>query len=205
MYQIAFSKRNMEKKAIEHLATNWCKEWEGDQKNKSHTLCISKLDGVQVDVKVLLIEQDGVWLRLVINSVVNTDYECDGENMYLSYSNDKSTIHHKGKKEWDHEMMCASIISIQKLIGQLKYVKMGDNFQLGDEYKNRCYAEIEIWSLNKNTEIDGDMCCVCHDRTTSETECGHHLCQQCWCSLKKEQENGGNGHKCPVCRKFMWR
>ena len=199
----------MDIKAIENLATSWVNSWMEDPKKTCHDLIISKLDGVRVSVKILLMDTcvtpvgDGVWLRLLVETVFHIDENCDGEPMYYNLKEDKNTLHHAGKKVWDVELMCASIISIIKMIGLLKYNKMKDGFTIGDEYKNMWDVEFEIWSVNKNTEINGDICCVCHDRTTSETECGHHLCQQCWCLLKREQQYGEKGHICPVCRKFM--
>ena len=201
----------MDSNAIEQLANSWFNSWGLEKKdtchtcNTCHTLPISKLDGVRVDVKILFMDTGGVWLRLVVDSMVKTDFECDGENMYFSYYNDKNTLHHAGKNMWDVEMMGASILALQNLIGLLKYNKMADDFRIGEDYKKKQDVQLEVWSVNKNSEMNGDMCCVCHDRTICETDCGHHLCQQCWCSLKKEQENGENGHKCPVCRNFMCR
>lgn len=45
------------------------------------------------------------------------------------------------------------------------------------------------------------QCCVCHERTTTKTECNHHLCIQCWDQLKEvEKDNRHAFRYCPLCR-----
>ena len=37
-----------------------------------------------------------------------------------------------------------------------------------------------------------EECCVCMEKTTVKTNCGHTLCAECWHNLKEET--------CPICR-----
>lgn len=47
----------------------------------------------------------------------------------------------------------------------------------------------ELWGLEE--EID---CCVCKEKTTTETPCGHKLCILCWSTINDTKP------RCPMCR-----
>ena len=56
-------------------------------------------------------------------------------------------------------------------------------------------------------EMEQDLgCCVCHERTDTETKCGHKLCIPCWATHNTTSytEHGRDDFdcapKCPMCR-----
>ena len=56
-------------------------------------------------------------------------------------------------------------------------------------------------------EMEQDLgCCVCHERTNTETKCGHKLCIPCWATHNTTSytEHGRDDFdcapKCPMCR-----
>ena len=48
----------------------------------------------------------------------------------------------------------------------------------------------ELWNMNEELE-----CCVCQEKTTTETPCGHKLCILCWSTINDTKP------RCPMCRK----
>jgi hypothetical protein len=54
---------------------------------------------------------------------------------------------------------------------------------------------------NIGIDIFGDKysnaaeCCVCYEKTYTETICSHYLCVECWSNIKKKT--------CPMCREYL--
>ena len=63
------------------------------------------------------------------------------------------------------------------------------------------YQEIlsDLWVMNNDLD-----CCVCNERTNTQTICGHRLCILCWASnnnaFYKENDDEDDHPKCPMCR-----
>lgn len=69
-----------------------------------------------------------------------------------------------------------------------------------------------------NIKINIKKCCVCNERTTTETSCGHLLCHRCWSRLKRNPKNPEDIEEdeygddigstitidCPMCRKDIY-
>jgi hypothetical protein len=59
----------------------------------------------------------------------------------------------------------------------------------------------DLWEMEQDLD-----CCVCRERTNTETKCGHKLCIPCWASIntKFHAEQGSDDEdevpKCPMCR-----
>lgn len=49
-------------------------------------------------------------------------------------------------------------------------------------------------------ELSHDKCCVCHDYTTTRTECEHSLCYVCWTAIKPTPDDDDLLRHCPLCR-----
>lgn len=43
-------------------------------------------------------------------------------------------------------------------------------------------------------------CCVCYNKTTTKTKCGHSLCYRCWFSIPNINEEQELEAFCPLCR-----
>lgn len=64
---------------------------------------------------------------------------------------------------------------------------------------NKLHGHLEIEKLNEgfNGYIESDICSVCHEDTTTKTDCKHSLCIECWSVLNRQKSN----FPCPICRK----
>lgn len=196
--------------AILILAESWLKS-----KDETMSLPIKKLDGVLVDVRIQIdwkneCKSKDANMVLVIDSVFKSDDNGESENINFFNHYSPGIMVYKDTTEWEIGMMQESLLAIQTLIGKLKYDKILNKFVVfgtSDETK----AHYEIWSQNANTELEAEVCSVCHEVTTSKTECDHPLCLQCWSQLKKVQAPQDRymsdmfGHNCPICREFMLR
>ena len=47
----------------------------------------------------------------------------------------------------------------------------------------------ELWGLQEEIQ-----CCVCNEKTVTETPCGHKLCIPCWATINETKP------RCPMCR-----
>jgi len=77
-------------------------------------------------------------------------------------------------------------------LSNLKFNKYNGTYDMNAQFE---VEEIEELTEMQNITPSYDDCCVCHDSTLTKTDCGHHLCVQCWVSLKKM--------KCPICRECI--
>lgn len=60
----------------------------------------------------------------------------------------------------------------------------------------------DLWEMEKDLD-----CCVCHERTNTETKCGHKLCIPCWASNNSSfyanqdsDDDEDDAPSCPMCR-----
>ena len=77
-------------------------------------------------------------------------------------------------------------------LSNLKFNKYNGTYEVDGKFVPE---QIEELTGMENITPCYDDCCVCHDSTLTKTDCGHHLCVQCWVSLKKM--------KCPICRECI--
>jgi len=194
------------KMSVSILANFWLKS-----KNQTMELPIKKLDGVLVKMRIQIDWEDickskNSNMVLVIDSVFKHDMNGEPDNISFFNHFSSGIIVYKDIKEWNIEMMEESLLAIQTLIGKLKYDKIDNRF-VSEE--NNLKAKYDFWSKNSNTEMEGEICCVCHEMTTSTTKCNHPLCLQCWSQMPKIQAPQERfmsdmvGHNCPICREFM--
>ena len=192
---------NIVKNSIRSLAEHLMKK----EKAFPFYLQIKELDGVKVCISLcanMSLTSDQ-YMCILIESVFERDENDECSNIRCFNKYDSEILIHKNKIEWTTEMMEESIVSIQSLLGKLKYDKFANTFNV--ELNPMSKIQNDIWSVNKNTKMCGDTCCVCLEMTTSMTECDHAVCLQCWSQLKKVEGDGGRGYgnNCPMCRRFM--
>ena len=198
--------------AILELVEHW---WESQW--DSISLPIKKLDGVVVKIRLQIDwskykgKQD---LKIVM--VIDTPLKKETENRdyninFFNHHCEGVVVHKDIEGGWNCGLMQKSIIGYWEMMGKLKYDKLLDKFVMP---KSVCVEKChyKIWSGLDGVEMEGELCCVCHEVTKSKTDCDHALCLQCWSQLKKEAppdyegyEEGMFGHKCPICRDFMVR
>jgi hypothetical protein len=51
----------------------------------------------------------------------------------------------------------------------------------------------ELWNIEEEV-----VCCVCQEKTISETRCGHKLCILCWSTINETKP------RCPMCRSKIY-
>ena len=80
---------------------------------------------------------------------------------------------------------------IKETLQSLKYNHFDGRFQ-----KN----EIIDWSFLENDKIKlrYEECCVCHEKISSKTNCGHSLCVPCYDKIKSKEGMTA----CPCCRQY---
>ena len=195
--------------SVSILAQSWLKS-----KDQYIYLPIKKLDGVLVSVTIQIdwenvCDSKNSNMVLVIDSILITTESGEYKNISFFNHFTPGIMVYKDTKEWNIEMMEESLIAIQMLISKLKYDKILGKFVFEESPSK---AHYDFWSKNSNTEMEGEICCVCHEVTTSKTVCSHSLCLQCWSQMPNEDppdfkgyEVGMFGHKCPICRNFMLR
>ena len=80
-----------------------------------------------------------------------------------------------------------------------KYCTKGYNVNYMPMFKDEIYFKNLLY--DETTTFDWksyekqDDCCVCFEKTTHTTECGHFLCEECIPNLKN--------NTCPMCRKEL--
>jgi hypothetical protein len=195
------------KSSVKILAESWVGTDYGD-----HQLPIKKIDGVMVQVSVMLAaDKTQKSMTLCIRSPFFLTKSGLELRVISEFKKDKVLVHKSpSNKKWTVDMIEKSLVDTQRMLGQLTYDKFTNSFienekVVGDDVTA---ATLDVWGAIKNVELEGDVCCVCHDRTTSKTECGHELCLQCWSSLKivdeeDDDETEFKGFSCPMCRGFM--
>lgn len=182
-------------------------------------LNIKKIDGVDVEVTVTF-DDDIVlgifFCKLSIETPLISDP--DG-NYYPIQSYQSKLLYNKSpeRTKWTQEMMEKSIVSLQGELKEFRYHKRTNKFMNKQDVE--VYdAEVSIFE-SSNISYISDICCVCHDVTSSKTECNHSLCLSCWSGLKVEylrpdhddededyyDRHLSTGSLCPICRRFMQR
>ena len=104
----------------------------------------------------------------------------DNERIHLYYYN-----HPENYKEFSLEHVREILDNLHETLPKLTLDKTNGVFRLGGHMEDF------------GTEYEkGENCCVCLEKTTTETQCRHHLCIECWSKIKPI---GYNKH-CPLCR-----
>jgi hypothetical protein len=198
-----------------HLAILEIVEYWFITKHQAIFLPIKKLDGVMVKIRLQIdwAEYEGkqdLKIVMVIDTPLKVNNDGDSHNINFFNHHCKGVVVHKDiVGGWNCEMMQLSIIGYFEMMGKLKYNKLLDKFVIPESSCIEKY-HYEVWGGLDGVEMEGEICCVCHEITTSKTDCDHSLCLQCWSKLKKEDPPdpdeymvGIKGHKCPICRDFM--
>lgn len=75
---------------------------------------------------------------------------------------------------------------------KLKFDKFTGKFILNNHKIQQHNIGIDIFG---DKYSNAEECCVCYEKTLTETNCSHRLCIECWSNIKKK--------KCPICREFL--
>jgi hypothetical protein len=152
-------------------------------------LPIKKIDDTPVNVtfKFDTHMNKEIWMILIITtSKIRVTMDGDTDDMELFRS---IIVRDCEKMNIDVETE-----KVKTIFETLKFNKFVGEF-VCDNSRHFATESIDEFDEMENIETTYDSCCVCHDATLTETPCGHHLCVQCWVSLKKM--------KCPICRAYI--
>lgn len=208
--------------AVKKMARKWLQQAvENKTNNATHTRIgsISKIDGVNVNASWRLV---GVgdriaypYLTIEFDSKFLRDHRGDAVTLWCgSYAiPDIKFKEYKDEAIIDGvtvDMMADMIEALLTRIKKVNYDRMRGLTER--KYKSSVATEKKVFDLPNVKHENIDMCCVCHEVTKHKTDCGHHLCWQCWSNLKivdAENENCACGEcdissqECPICRQTM--
>ena len=152
---------------------------------QSRILPIKKIDGMTVTVRLTFCKwshqtKTSMTLEVATEKInIMTDNCVEDMRLYQA-----SITEDCEKMDLD-----AAAEEIKTQLSDLKFNKYCGSFQRSADFSSE---PIDDLAEIGNIEMDYDKCCVCRDATLTKTTCGHHLCVECWISLKKL--------KCPICR-----
>lgn len=115
--------------------------------------------------------------------------EADNVNINIDTDNCMSYIFHTKK------IRCEEGVSVYKINELIKDIHL---FVENSYFEKRTCVFLPFKHVCNGKGVSGDICCVCHDKTKSKTECRHSLCLECFQSIKKKGYD--DGVKCPICR-----
>ena len=207
-----------ERTALKKMAKHWLlryKEIKDTHITHSYIHSISQIDGVTcnaswriIETKSVRIEDSIPILRIEINSVTMIDEECNQEELFhgtygvadVKKYTDEAIVN-KLTVDMVADMIGKAIESIKELRYDRIYGITNRKIQSNVEW------EAAVFNLPNITSKKIQACCVCHELTKHKTECGHHLCWQCWSKLKVEYDHDGEHEGyyqvCPICREIM--
>lgn len=191
--------RNMENSGeiIKTLARKWMMQWheaslQGALSSyKSNLPNIEKIDDVPVDVYWIL-KRDS--LNVVIESSDIHWYD-DDEERGIELCSKVFKIEH----ELNETTLACAIIKARSWIRELTYHPL-TGFK---KVKGR-QEEILVFS-SPNIKQKDDLCCVCHEITSSTTKCKHSLCYRCCGKIVKayDEKVDIETKHCPLCRQII--
>ena len=199
--------------AVKKMAERWLHQYQENEKNHvtdSYIYSISHIDGVSVTASWRLFptteNRATPMLKINFDSRTKLTDDCSQEQLWCGMASGKPITEYKDEIVAGGatvEMMADMIESILVRIKKLNY----DRLRGLTERQFKTAADIEMIVFNMpNVKHDGvEVCCVCHELTRHETECGHHLCWQCWAKLEVHvnEENEHDYQVCPICRDDM--
>lgn len=127
---------------------------------------------------------------------------------YIFYKTKMDYIHSKLKKDNDinnkykfHNFNNSIKSLFKNIIFKLKFdIFLGKFFIPNNEENNYLTSLFNVIESSDNIKSVGDICCVCHEKTATQTKCNHNLCVKCYSKIKK---NNGENSICPLCRKYI--
>ena len=88
--------------------------------------------------------------------------------------------------EYLAEEITEAIMKNMEEVKSLQFCKITNDFTTPE------FKEMKELTASTFGYLNIGECCVCYENTTARTPCGHHLCYECWATLKKTI--------CPMCR-----
>ena len=128
-----------------------------------------------------------------VDGILNNSDQCADLNVFYTTSSCQSHCIEKLDEVITEFVKELDDVKFDKLCGRMISKDCSDN----PHDLNQILSD--LWGMN--TELN---CCVCGDRTNTQTICGHTLCILCWASnnnaFYKENDNEDDHPKCPMCR-----
>jgi hypothetical protein len=165
---------------------------------KKYLLPISELDGIKVNVYLVLFDMfhDDVSYGIRIEHFfwLNTNGD-DGNYLHLYGESKFNSVH-----ETLHFLVNEFIpnFTIDVINGKFDYKNERNN----NEQEDRIVAEFcKNFENNERVTLVIQKCCVCYQMTKCKTECKHSICIKCANQINFKREYGEEtGFLCPLCR-----
>jgi hypothetical protein len=206
---------NEERKALKKMAEHWLLRYqEIHDTHITHTYIhsISQIDGVTCNASWRLHVSKcnkTPTLRIEINSVTLIDENCNPAELF------QGTYGVSDMEKYTDEVIVNGITvdmladMIGKAIVSIKELRYDRIYGLTNrKVPSNVECEEAVFNLPNITNKKIQACSVCHELTKHKTECGHHLCWQCWSKLKITEDHDeccsdSTYQVCPICREIM--
>ena len=153
-----------------------------------------ELNGLEVEIVLKFFKDND---KIFINTHYNNDYTyLDNEDAV------KIDLKFRTKKEFKKDKLKELLEMIYELKNTHFYSKILDEI-IDKNSKDELVYKSKFFLNSKEIE----ECCVCNEKNTVLTECGHNLCRICYikCAVLCECECPTHGKivYCPLCRKQL--
>jgi len=184
--------------SIKRLAKEWIRQLDESDTSTKELSNIKRIDGIKVLVTRTINRKEQL-LLIKVNSVEIEENFDDYNNFEMECF---TTKEFKFNGELNEITLACAIIKARSWMSTLKYHSL-------TELKEPDGSDDEFIVFDlPNIKQAAEKCCVCHEITNRKTDCEHHLCLQCYYTLKPEwssncESNSWHHHvKCPICRKI---
>jgi len=165
--------------------------WDNGSEKTIHEpldLPIHKIDGIEVDVKVVMNSKDVGRMNLIVRH----EYFYTKHLLFDKWFN------------FTKETAQEDTMKLLEVIKSLKFNKKTTLLESSCDCEKEEEMNPELWcGLFEDCEkikLNWDMCCVCHEIANSKfKECRHTICLEC-CDKLKEIDDGEVSIRCPICR-----
>jgi hypothetical protein len=120
----------------------------------------------------------------------------NSSKIYIGSDNSELNLYYHREKldNYSIEEIEKFLQQIKNQLKELKFDKLFGIFKL-ELYKKRSIHELgfDIFGYEWSNCTD---CVVCYEKTYTKSSCSHHLCVECWSSIKN--------NSCPICRTDLY-
>ena len=165
-----------------------------------HLCCVKEVDKLPINIKLYYIKE----YKIPFTTSSNT-FKKIGFTVYLKHSDILNRLDSDGVLQNIYFLIKDNINDDELknyVYNLLFYAHIFTNSFAYSPMLNYLYHCDDIAYLEELKEVhtrlfgEDKECSVCTEKTIGKTECGHNLCQKCYCCIKNK--------KCPICRKLLY-
>ena len=144
------------------------------------------IDEVEVDINITFnnckkTEYNVLYFSILVSGLYYNNHSESEYELYSSHS--KSKV-----KEITFENVKSVVEDIYTFINNNKY------------FDKRTCKIYPFKNICDGKNVRGGKCCVCHDITIVKTDCNHHLCVECYQTMRHHKNDDDDDIVCPICR-----